>query len=223
MSFRGTVVSLCDRTGNMVEPWVKAGYRAVIIDLQHKGDTTTPDGSVRRIGMDVRRVRKVLAVLRAYKDIVACFAFPPCTDLASSGARWWEAKGLTALWKALAVVDACRRIIEALDVPGFIENPVGRLSTAWREPDWSFDPCEFAGYLTPPGDLYTKRTCIWAFKGLRKPDARWQFPVEGSKMHLMSGSWKDERSETPRGFAQAIFYANAPLLVAPANLGRPGQ
>lgn len=89
--------------------------------------------------------------------------------------------------------------------PGFIENPVGRLATVWRPPDVAFDPCEFAGYLDPPGDLYTKRTCLWTFGGFRLPERRWHFPVEGSKMHKMSGSWEDERSETPMGFAEAVF------------------
>ena len=30
-----TVVSLCDLTGHMVQPWVDAGYHAVLIDPQH--------------------------------------------------------------------------------------------------------------------------------------------------------------------------------------------
>lgn len=29
----GTVISLCDETGNMVEPWIEAGYDAITIDL----------------------------------------------------------------------------------------------------------------------------------------------------------------------------------------------
>jgi hypothetical protein len=30
----GTVISLCDMTGNMVQPWLDAGYKAITVDLQ---------------------------------------------------------------------------------------------------------------------------------------------------------------------------------------------
>jgi hypothetical protein len=32
----GTVISLCDRTGNMVEPWAEAGYDCYCYDIEHK-------------------------------------------------------------------------------------------------------------------------------------------------------------------------------------------
>ena len=31
----GLVLSLCDRTGVMVEPWRQAGYQCHIVDVQH--------------------------------------------------------------------------------------------------------------------------------------------------------------------------------------------
>lgn len=31
-----TVISLCDRSGNMVLPWLEAGYRAITVDLQEQ-------------------------------------------------------------------------------------------------------------------------------------------------------------------------------------------
>lgn len=34
--YRGTIISLCDLTGIMVKPWVESGYRAVLVDPQHK-------------------------------------------------------------------------------------------------------------------------------------------------------------------------------------------
>ena len=37
MSNDGIVLSLCDRTGNMVRPWAEAGYECWCIDKQHTG------------------------------------------------------------------------------------------------------------------------------------------------------------------------------------------
>ncbi|MGI4594240.1 dcm methylase, partial [Klebsiella pneumoniae] len=31
---KGTIIGLCDITGVMAEPWVEAGYRAVLVDPQ---------------------------------------------------------------------------------------------------------------------------------------------------------------------------------------------
>jgi hypothetical protein len=40
------------------------------------------------------------------------FAFPPCTHVAVSGARWFKDKGLGALIQALQVFDASLRLAE---------------------------------------------------------------------------------------------------------------
>ena len=40
---RGIVVSLCDLTGKFVEPWVEAGYDAVLVDPQHPTGVTTEE------------------------------------------------------------------------------------------------------------------------------------------------------------------------------------
>ncbi|HDU4537508.1 TPA: dcm methylase, partial [Klebsiella aerogenes] len=39
---KGTIICLCDITGVMAEPWIKAGYRAVLVDPQHS--ETSIDG-----------------------------------------------------------------------------------------------------------------------------------------------------------------------------------
>jgi len=66
-------------------------------------------------------------------------AFPPCTYLCSSGARWWkerqkeQAKAVGfVLW--LAQIPAKRTAIE---------NPIGILSTVWRKPDQIIQPWQF--------------------------------------------------------------------------------
>lgn len=201
-----TVLSLCDRTGVMVGPWADEGFPCVCVDVQHPAGFTELAPNVTAVGLDVLRLDPAGWLGR----VGITFAFPPCTHLAASGARWWQSKGLTALVEGLTVVDACRRLCEDLQAPFMIENPVGRLSTCWRKPDHTFDPCDYGGYLDPPGDRYTKKTCLWVGHGFRIPDKRPVEPTEGSRIHLMSPSpdRADRRSVTPAGFARAVFEAN---------------
>lgn len=188
----------------MLRPWAEAGYRCIAVDLQH------PPGSRREGGIEYVH-GDVCTYLPPNAEYAACFAFPPCTHLASSGARWFAGKGLRALIEALEVVEACRRICEWTCAPWCLENPVGTLSTYWRKPDYRFDPCDYGGYLIPPGDHYTKRTCLWVGNGFRMPAQRPVQPYLGSLMHMLPESKQraDLRSVTPMGFAQAVFNANS--------------
>ncbi len=49
---KGTIICLCDITGVMAEPWVEAGYRAVLVDPQHhrrkRKRSPRPGSSLRR-------------------------------------------------------------------------------------------------------------------------------------------------------------------------------
>jgi len=198
---RGLVLSLCDRTGNMVRPWAEAGYACITVDVQPAAHFMP---NVMPIQADV------CAFLPPRTAYTAVFAFPPCTDLAVSGARWFREKGLYGLSAALKIVEACARICEWSGAPWMLENPIGTLSSYWRKPDFTFDPYEYGGYLSPSGDAYTKRTCLWTGGGFIMPAKRPVPPVEGSRMHrLPPGPHRaDQRSETPIGFARAVFEAN---------------
>lgn len=77
-------------------------------------------------------------------------AFPPCTHLAASGARWWKNKQAEQE-DALEFVFALR---SAPITKIAIENPVGILSSVWRKPDQIVQPWWF-------GDMATKATCLW--------------------------------------------------------------
>jgi hypothetical protein len=183
---KGLVVSLCDYSGAWSRPYEEAGYEVVRFDLQH--------------GQDVRLLP---AMGRPVHGVLAA---PPCTHFASSGARWWKSKGEPAVLEGLSVVDACIRFV-AVHRPTWwaLENPVGRLRTFLGPANWAFDPCDF-------GDPYTKRTQLWGHftppTPMFCPSAVKVLPTEGSKMHLMWSSQKNERSETPAGFARAFFEAN---------------
>lgn len=198
----GLVLSLCDRTGVMVQPWLEAGYRCIIVDLQHpEGEHT--DGLLTRVGADIT------TWLPPRAEYAAAFAFPPCTHFAVSGARWFQEKGLPALIQGLTLVEACRRILEWTGAPWALENPTGTLSTYWRKPDYGFDPYEFGGWLPDGGDAYTKRTQLWTGGGFVMPPRRPVAAVDGSKMHrLPPGPERANlRSVTPEGFARAVFAA----------------
>jgi hypothetical protein len=201
------VVSLFDETGNMVLPWAEAGFLCYCVDLRHPAGEHR-EGNIIRVGADVREW------LPPYAAVKMIFAFPPCTHVAASGARWFQDKGLGSLIEALQLFDAALRLAEWTRAPYFIENPVGTISTYWRKPDYTFDPCDYGGYLNPPVDAYTKKTCLWTGNGFIMPETKWVLPIEGSRMHRLPPSIHRAalRSMTPKGFAQAVFKANCGLI-----------
>ena len=200
---RPIVVSLFDLTGNMVMPWADVGFLCYCVDMQHPPGEHR-EGNIVRVGADVREW------LPPFGPIKILFAFPPCTHVAVSGARWFQDKGLRGLIDSLELFDAAVRLAEWTKAPYMIENPVSTVSSYWRKPDYVFNPCDYGGYLSPIADAYTKKTCLWTGNGFVMPRLRSVAPVEGSRMHRLPPSphRSSLRSETPRGFAQAVYEAN---------------
>lgn len=201
---RPVVLSLCDRTGNVLKPWARSGqYRCIAVD--NCRESARIEGGIEYVAADVLRY------LPPRAEYAFTCAFPPCTHLAVSGARWFTDKGLAALAGSLEIVERCREILEWTGAPWFLENPVSTLATYWRRPDYTFNPCDFGGYPGGSGDGYTKRTCLWVGEMFRMPDALPVEAVDGSRMHRIApGPGRaDARAETPMGFAEAIYQANA--------------
>ena len=193
------VISCFDLSTNMVQPWSEAGFVCYCVDLQHpKGETRT--GNIIRVGADMRDW------LPPRQPIAFAAFFPPCTDVAVSGARWFKDKGLGSLIDSLELFDVSVKLAEWTGAPYVIENPVSVVSSYWRKPDHTFDPCDY-------GDPYTKKTCLWTGGGFVMPPKFPVEPTEGSKMHLLSPSPNraNLRSETPMGFVRAVFDANHPM------------
>ena len=201
---KGSVLSLCDRTTHMLRPWAEAGFECFALDAAHATDPQRGSDGITRIGADVR---SWLPPPRRYAMV---FAFPPCTNLAVSGARWFREKGMGGLTEALEIVEACRRICDWSEAPWMIENPVSTLGSYWRKPDFTFHPYEFGGWQGGEKDDYPKRTCLWTGGGFRFPQKR---PIDAFRplyIHNMPpGPERAEiRSVTPHGFARAVFEAN---------------
>lgn len=121
-------------------------------------------------------------------------AFPPCTHLAVSGARWFrdkQAEQTEAIAFFMKLVNAPVRRIA-------IENPVGIMSTHYRKPDQIIQPWQF-------GHGETKATCLW-LKGLSKLQPTRIVNGRVPRVHYASPGpdrWK-ERSRTLPGVAQAM-------------------
>ena len=184
-------------------PWAEAGFLCYGVDMRHPPGESR-DGNIVRVGADVREW------LPPYATVRILFAFPPCTHVAASGARWFRDKGLGSLIQTLQLFDAAVRLAEWTGAPYLIENPVSTVSTYWRKPDYTFDPCDYGGYLDRPGEAYIKKTCLWTGNGFVMPKRKHVPPHEGSKMHLLPPSKNRAalRSITPQGFAQAVFEMN---------------
>lgn len=163
----GIVLSLFDYTGNMVKPWAKNGYHCYCVDLKHIDNERVEEfeggGKINFVGSDIH---EFLPPREEYRIV---FAFPPCTDISVSGARWFKDKGLAGLGDAIKNVGKARDICEWADAPWLIENPISVLSTHWREPDFIFHPYEYDGY-TEDNDSYQKATCLWTSNGFVMPE-----------------------------------------------------
>ena len=223
------VLSLFDLTGNALRPFAERGAHCLAVDLQHAAQYSFDADGLTYIKRDLKQQTTLIELMEWGPDVI--LSFPPCTDLAVSGAAHFKAKRLRnpqfqidamkLAQTAERISDLCLECQGAF-VPWMAENPVSVLSTLWRKPDFTFQPYEFGGYLPaddrhprfpeyyPPRDNYTKKTCLWFGRGFSAPKKR---PVElvqesYSKAHLKLGGksqrTKNIRSETPRGVAEAI-------------------
>jgi hypothetical protein len=149
------VLVACEYSGRVRDAFIASGHDALSCDLlpsdsagpHHQGD--------------------VIELLDRGWDLM--IAHPPCTYLTVS-AEWAYKDVQTKKMKPGTLIGQARRdarekaieFVLALanaPIPRIaIENPVGVLSTRWREPDQFIQPYEY-------GDDASKKTCLW-LKGL---------------------------------------------------------
>lgn len=122
-------------------------------------------------------------------------AFPPCTHLAVSGARWFKEKKK----EQDDAVDFVIRLLEDAPVPRIaLENPIGVLSTRICKPDQIIQPWMF-------GHGEVKATCLW-LKNLPKLVPTNIVEGRHARVHREPPGpdrWKN-RSRTLQGIANAM-------------------
>ena len=91
-----------------------------------------------------------LELLKIRWDMI--IAFPPCTDLAVSGARWFPEKIKNGSQQRS--IEFFMKFANCECDKIAIENPIGIMSSVWRKPDQIVQPWMF-------GHGETKATCLW--------------------------------------------------------------
>lgn len=198
-------IFLYELSGRSAEPFAAAGWECYCIDIQHQGNTSK--GNIHFVQADARRWMPTRDMVERCQFFAA---FPPCDDLAVSGARWFKGKGLHALSDAIELFAVAAEWGEFFAVPYLIENPRSTISTYWRKPDHIFDPADYA--QLEPSDHYTKKTCLWTGGGfVMPPKAGLPGVPAANVIRDMKGKGRDRanaRSVTPMGFMRAVFNAN---------------
>ena len=135
------VLCACEESQAVTSELRRLGHEAYSCDLLPTGGAH-PEWHVRADAVEVAKL--------AWDMVIA---FPPCTHLACSGARWFGEKRrdgrqqqAIGLFLALATLDHVPRLA--------VENPVGIMSRLYRRPDQVIQPWQF-------GHPETKATCLW--------------------------------------------------------------
>ena len=134
------ILIACEYSGIVRDAFTQKGWDAWSCDLL---PTETPGNHYTG---DVRDILN-----ECYWDMV--IAFPPCTNLAVSGALWFWKKQRDGLQQPsidFFMTFANLPLIKHVA----IENPIGIMSTLWRKPDQIIQPYDF-------GNDASKRTCLW--------------------------------------------------------------
>jgi hypothetical protein len=174
------VLVACEFSGTVRDAFAKRGHYAMSCDLL----PTEMDGM--HYEGDVR------GLLDKEWDLM--LAFPACTHLAVSGARWFKDKQV----EQAEALDFVRLLMDAPIPKIAIENPVSVISSHIRKPDQIIQPWMF-------GHGETKATCLW-LKSLPKLVPTNVVEGREARVHRMPpgpNRWR-ERSRTFQGIADAM-------------------
>jgi len=172
----------CEVSGRVRDAFIKKGHDAISCDLL---PTERPGPHYQGYLEDF---------IGSGKEWDLIIAFPPCTYLCSSGARWWKSRKKEQEYAIAFVKMIANRNCQKIA----IENPIGILSTLWRKPDQIIQPWQF-------GHGETKATCLW-LKGLSNLESTNVVSGREAKIHKMapSKSRSKLRGLTYQGIADAM-------------------
>lgn len=126
----------CEYSGRVRDSFIKKGHDAISCDIL---DTISPGPHYKGNVLDIINDNWDMGIF-----------FPPCTHLATSGARWFPFKQK----EQKEAIDFFMKLVNS-NIPKIaIENPVGIMSTIYRKPDQIIEPYMF-------GESYNKKTCLW--------------------------------------------------------------
>lgn len=129
------VLVACEFSGRVRDEFLKRGHEAWSCDLLHNNSP-------------FHIVDNVLNQLDRNWDLM--IAFPPCTHLCVSGARYFSQKQT----EQATALEFVKQLMNA-DIPRIcIENPVGIISSKIRKPSQIIQPWQF-------DDDASKKTCLW--------------------------------------------------------------
>jgi hypothetical protein len=125
-------------------------------------------------------------------------AFPPCTHLATSGARHFAEKIKDG--RQQQGIDFFMEMINAPIERIAVENPIGIMSTKYRKPDQIIQPWQF-------GDKAQKSTCLW-LKNL--PKLKPTNIVEKGEFFEWIDKKNGKKKRMPLWFYEALQKAKTP-------------
>ena len=174
------VLIACEYSGTVRDAFSKLGHDAWSCDIL---ETEIPGNHLQ---CDVREI------LGDGWDMI--IAFPPCTHLAVSGARWFKDKKV----EQAEALEFVRLLLNAPIERIALENPISIISSHIRKPDQIIQPWQY-------GHGETKATCLWL---QNLPKLQPTNIVEGREQRIWKmppgeNRWK-ERSRTFEGIAQAM-------------------
>lgn len=129
------VLVACEVTGTVRDEFNRRGHSAISCDIL---PSLKPGPHILGSILDVDSSRFDMMI-----------AFPPCTYLCISGARWWAGRQP----EQKEAVEFFKWFTRA-KIPWAIENPIGIMSRLYRKPDQIIQPWQF-------GHGETKATCLW--------------------------------------------------------------
>lgn len=175
------VLVACEYSGRVRDAFAKRGFDAWSADIL---PSETPGNHYQG---------DVLEILDDGWDLM--IAHPPCTHLASSGARWFKDKQTSQL----LAINFFRALTDANISRIAVENPIGIMSTHYRKPDQYIQPYEF-------GHPETKKTCLWLKNLPHLIPTNVVKPTLGSRIHKLppSADRGKIRSLTYQGWADAM-------------------